>query len=152
MADDQISGSSMRHAKRNIEAVIEGGEEAARVGLNAIGLEAVNTIRLLVTRPSPSAPGTPPGLIFGGLRLSYEYEVAGNAVMIGSDASTRRPVTGEAVDYAKYQEEGTRHMPARPHLRPAMAIIVPQIPVILSRTIAGGERAVAATLRGISIG
>lgn len=143
-------------AHRNISAVIDAGVTGGRAALPLVGVEATNLIKVLVTGPSPSAPGGPPGLVFGGLRLSYGWDTGGvghqHHVDIGSDAAARRPITGEAVDYAKYLEEGAGPMAPRPHLRPAMAIMVPLIGPMISRSITTAQRARAASLRGTSIG
>lgn len=146
-----------REAHRHIEMVLKAGEAGGAAALPLIGLETTNVIKVLLTGPSPSSPGKPPGLIFGGLRLSYNYEVTDSpqpglsTLAIGSDASTPRPITGEAVDYAKYLEEGTSKMPARPHLRPAMAIMAPLMGPMISRSITAAERVAAKALPGTTI-
>ena len=145
---------SMAAAERNIAAVIEAGKRGMVAALPVIGIEATNVIKILLTHPSPSAPGEPPGLVYGGARLSYNWDVGGvgevHHVDIGSDAATRRPITGEAVDYVKYLENGTSKMAARPHLRPGMAIVAPTIGPTLSRAATAAMRARAASLRGTS--
>lgn len=45
----------------------------------------------------------------GRLRLSYEHEVEGDTLRVGT-----------RVTYAKFQEFGTRHQPAQPHLVPGV--------------------------------
>lgn len=146
--------ATIRAARRNIEEVVEAGKRAMVAALPVIGMEATNVIKILLTHPSPSAPGEPPGLVFGGARLSYDYDTGGSGnrhhVAIGSDAATRRPVTGEAVNYVKYLETGTSRMAARPHLRPGMAIVAPTIGPTLSRAATAAMRARAASLKGTS--
>lgn len=125
-------------AKR-VAKIVQAVELGLDDALNAIGIETVNTVRLLITKPSPSAPGEPPGLITGGLRLSYRWEVgsAGGVkfVMVGSDEAVLQPITGLPVDYAKWLEFGTSKMEARPHLRPAIEIVRPLIPVIVKNAV-----------------
>lgn len=150
------SSSDWAQIERNVAAVVEAGEKAMRGALATLGIEATNTIKVLLTHPPVSLPGEPPGLRTGGLRLSYNWEVSrgrpGQAVLaVGSDAATRRPITGEAVNYAKYLEFGTRHMEARPHLRPAMAIITPLIAPTLVDACVAAERVAARGLRGITV-
>jgi hypothetical protein len=138
-------------AANNIKIVLAAGREGARAALTALGIEGVNTVRVMLTHPSPSAPGEPPGLIMGGLRGSYDWEYGESGdeawVYIGSDASRHRPITGEAVDYAHYLEFGTSRMAPRPHLRPAMALLTPLITPTIRTAIDAAERAAAAALK-----
>lgn len=101
---DGPSARSFNEAKRNLSVVVTAGKVGATQGLRLVGVEAQNTVRLLLTGPSPSSPGQPPGLVHGGLRLSYGFDVAAlgeqDVLSVASDAGTRRPITGEAVDYA----------------------------------------------------
>lgn len=151
MAGSNFDPQAYARAQRNIQTVIEAGKAGMVRALPTIGLQATNVVKVMVTKPSPSAPGGPPGLVHGGLRLSYGFEVGGEGerhwVSIGSDASTRRPITGEEVDYPKYLEEGTSHMAPRPHFRPAMAIVLPTIPATLRMAAETSMRAAAASLR-----
>jgi HK97 gp10 family phage protein len=48
-------------------------------------------------------------VLTGHLRDSIEHEVDGDTLRVGSN-----------VEYAVYQEEGTRHMAPQPYLRPAL--------------------------------
>lgn len=146
--------AAIHAAQRNIDAVLDAGKAAMVATLPVIGTEGVNIIKILLTHPSPSAPGEPPGLVFGGARLSYNYATGGvgevHHVDIGSDAATRRPITGESVDYPKYLEMGTGRMAARPHLRPGMAILAPTIAPTLQKAASAAMRIRAASLRGTS--
>ncbi len=150
------SGTDWAQAGRNIETVVRAGEEAMHKALPTIGTEAVNIIKVLLTHPPVSVPGEPPGLRSGGLRLSYNYEVTSltshrSVLGIGSDAATRRPITGESVNYAKYLEFGTAIMAARPHLRPAVAIVLPMIAPTLRAAAEAAQRVAAAGLKGTSV-
>ena len=156
MARSKVSAKSWAEAAANIRTVVEAGESAMNRTLPLIGVDGVNIIRVLVTHAPPSAPGEPPGLRFGGLRLSYDWDVshhpAGRVLRIGSDASTRRPITGEAVDYAKILEYGSRNMAARPHLRPGIEVLKPTITPTLAAACVAAERTAASGLRGIEVG
>lgn len=153
---DGIKGGDWRQADRNIRIVVEAGRKAMEDTLPTIGLEATNIIKVMLTHPPISVPGEPPGLRTGGLRLSYNYDVSSSGpfrmvLSIGSDAATRRPITGEPVDYAKFLEFGTSTMAPRPHLRPAVAIVLPMIAPTLKAAAQAAERAAAAGLRGTSL-
>lgn len=155
MAASKPSGAAYRQAASNIEAVVEAGKQGLSAGLAVVGTETVNVVRTLLTGPSPSAPGNPPGLVYGGARLSYTSSTGHVGeerwVDIASDASTRRPVTGEQVDYPKYLEFGTALMKARPHLRPAMAVVTPSIaPIVMTHCVAA-QKARAAALRATMV-
>lgn len=154
-ASKKPSGAAYRQAASNVQAVVEAGKQGLSQGLAVVGTEAVNVIRATLTGPSPSAPGSPPGLVYGGARLSYTSSTGHLGeerwVDIGSDASTRRPVTGEQVDYPKYLEFGTALMKARPHLRPSMAVVTPSIaPIVMSYCVAA-QKARAASLRATMV-
>lgn len=139
-----------------IDSVISAGETAMHEALPAIGVEATNVIKVLVTHPPVSVPGEPPGLRTGGLRLSYDSQVSKtgphrSVLEVGSDASRRQPITGRAVNYAKYLEFGTRLMKPRPHLRPGMALVTPMIGPHLQAAARAAMRAKASSLRGTSL-
>lgn len=155
MGRSSFDASSWREAARNIEIVVDAGRKGMEKALPGIGIEATNVIKVLLTHPPISVPGEPPGLRTGGLRLSYNYDVSNlgrsSVLRIGSDAATRRPISGEAVDYAKYLEFGTRTMAPRPHLRPAIAIILPTIAPTLAAACVAAQKAAASGLKGISL-
>jgi hypothetical protein len=67
-------------------------------------------LSLSVPYPPPSAPGAFPHLRTGDLRASYDSQVDGTTLEIGSTQK-----------YAVYLEFGTRKMAPRPHLRPIVA-------------------------------
>jgi len=65
-----------------------------------------------------SSPGAPPATDTGRLRRGYR---------------TRGGQVFTDVHYAPFLEFGTRFMRPRPHLRPAVAEIIPHIPSIVSK-------------------
>ena len=92
-------------ASKNLELVVRASWDDANEALAFIGVEGVNEVRRMVTNPSPSQPGQPPGLITGGLRLSYKWEYRDRrgrfrSIAIGSDRATLQPTTGRPVTYA----------------------------------------------------
>lgn len=100
-------------AARNVQLVVNASFDDADRGLAIIGTEIVNTTRRMVTNPSPSQPGEPPGLVTGGLRLSYKWAYLSRrgryrSIEVGSDASTRQPTTGRRVVYACVFDAHTR--------------------------------------------
>lgn len=132
--------AAWRQAENNINTVLEAGKKGAIQSLKAVGTEGTNIVKTMLTNPSPGRPGGPPGLIYGGLRGSYEHHEGGEAdehyTAIGSNPSATRPVTGEDVDYAKYLEGKF------PHLRPSMALLVPLVgPIIRAGMISSMEAA-----------
>lgn len=118
-----------------IRAIRPGQERAA--AYVAVRLHSV--VRALISRPGRSEPGQPPGLETGGLYLSYRYDIvrsrAGVEAVVASDESTIRPGTDQLVTYAKHLEFGTEDIEPRPHLRVAVAIVMPEIPRIHARQI-----------------
>lgn len=93
-------------------------EITERVGRQIIsrGTRAVNEIRNVeinvLTGPSPSAPGNPPGVRSGNLRGNWTGSVSGGGS--GGSVSIVAELTSNA-HYAGYLEEGTRKMAARPY-------------------------------------
>lgn len=141
-------------ASKNLELVIRASFDDADRALALIGTEGVNTVRRMVTNPSPSQPGEPPGLITGGLRLSYKWEWRDRvgrfrSIAIGSDSTTLRPIDGRRVIYAGWLEVGTRHMLPRPHFRPAMLAVRQTMPAHFARAIANAQRRQARKLRAM---
>jgi hypothetical protein len=126
-----------RRAEQNLQVTLRRAQDNTEEGLRVVGLLIVNHVKVLVTKPPYSAPDTPPGLRTGGLRLSYDSEVRkgrkGPYVAVFSNKKTLQPVPpGKPVVYAPFLEFGTRHMAARPHLRPAVNRIMPLIPGIVA--------------------
>ena len=81
----------------NSEEVIKAMRKACRNSLDIMGGKIETTAKKLAPVDT------------GRLRSSYKHEMDGDtAVLIGSE-----------VEYAPYQELGTRYMRAQPHLQPA---------------------------------
>lgn len=121
-----IQGDIVPVFARNLRTVLEAGEEGGEKALQVIGLEGVNQVRKLLSRPGTgrtyrrrgavhvaSAPGEPPAVDSGRLRSSYLYAT-------GREGGFAMVAIGTAVQYAPHLEYGTRRMAARPHLRPAI--------------------------------
>lgn len=65
--------------------------------------------------PTPSAPGQPPAIVTGALRASVRT----------TDPKTgfgaRYILVGPTMEYARIQELGGRHLPARPYIEPTIS-------------------------------
>ena len=72
----------------------------------------------VLTNPSPSSPGNPPGVRTGFLRRAWKTGVRMNA---DSKAS-----------YAGYLEDGTKKMAARPFVDPILDDVEPEVDSIFS--------------------
>lgn len=75
------------------------------------GFQVQNALRTceieVLTNESPSAPGSPPGVVTGTLRGTWNFGMSGGGNSL--------VVYGEpGAFYAKYLENGTRKMAARP--------------------------------------
>jgi HK97 gp10 family phage protein len=121
-------------------------DEGALVALTKLGLEAVNTVKAMLSRPGSgrqygnhraSAPGQPPAVDTGRLRSSYAFQV-------GRDGRGPYVDVGTNVEYAKYLEFGTSLMAARPHLRPAIELLRVRIQGDLVMAISTAQRAALA--------
>lgn len=121
---------------RRLRAVVDAMEDGADDAREALGREGVRRVQVLLTGPKSgpggaSLPGEPPGEITGHLKRSYQYKMEGEGVVIYSDA-----------EYAAYLEFGTSKMDPRPHLRPAVASMLPNITTIVAAHVAGKVRQV----------
>ncbi len=74
-------------------------------------------------RGIPSAPGTPPNVQEGELRVSIATAQAGNAVIIGPTAAKGKvhEQPGNPGDWAEF---GGRHYPKRAFMRPALLAVM----------------------------
>jgi len=72
----------------------------------------------LLSGPSVSAPGTPPGVVTGALRGGITQKRVGRFTIL----------VGPSVLYGKFLEFGTRNMSARPFMRPAFSNTVTKFP------------------------
>lgn len=74
----------------------------------------------VLTNPSPSPPGNPPGLRSGNLRRNWNYGVEGgngSVVVFGESKS----------DYAGYLQDGTSRMAARPFVDAILEDVEPEV-------------------------
>lgn len=86
------------------------------------GISAENTMRRLLSGPSPSADYSPPGMASKRLRNSIRHVVhmrGGGTRLIGRAGSLIKPRAGQGSSYGMYLEFGTRRHAPRPWLRPA---------------------------------
>lgn len=116
----QSNVDGLEAARRALERVLRAEGAGARDALPLIGQEAVRRIRL-------HAP-----LATGRLRRSYAYEVGDGYVDVGS-----------AVEYAPYQEFGTRFMDGQPHFRPALEEMRDVIPDLVAKAAERAGRSAA---------
>lgn len=114
--------SSSKRAADSLAAAIAAGIEGATRAMPIIGERIVMDVQASLSSPAaPSAPGSPPARRTGELLASYRSET-------GRDERGRHYVAVVSDDpAASYLEFGTSEMPARPHLRPAVAREVPQV-------------------------
>ena len=98
------------------------------------GYRAVNAIRNaeieVLTNPSPSAPGSPPGVRSGNLRGNWSGQVRGGAGGGGSVSIVAELKSN--MHYAGYLENGTRKMAARPFKDEIAEQSLPEIVAIFS--------------------
>lgn len=112
-AELQKLGFHLQEVRR---ALGDGGQ----AGMRKVAEEGVSRIKALISHPGRSLPGQPPGLQTGQLRESYKWDEEKDGVKIYSD-----------LDYSIYLELGTRYMAARPHVRPALYSMLPEMTQIL---------------------
>lgn len=122
-----VSGA-IRQAVR--EAVREVNQKtmskAVRVS-NALRNSAIEVL----TNPSPSAPGNPPGVRSGFLRRAWKTGVRFNGGSSDSGISITAYADAKA-PYAGYLEEGTSKMAARPFVDPILTDVEPEVESIFS--------------------
>lgn len=83
-------------------------------GIERVLEEGQDVVRRSFTIIPVSAPGNPPAIDTGNLYRNVTTEL---------DADGLHGVLRAATDYAKYLEFGTRHMAARPFMRPALRVL-----------------------------
>ena len=103
--------------------------EETQKRLIAISLQLEGDIKRSISEKGPSPPGSPPGVDTGRLRasISTNWSDSGTSRMQGADGvgepgrneNRFTVVVGTNVFYGPLLEYGTRHMPARPFIRPA---------------------------------
>lgn len=87
---------------------------AARKGADLVGLEVLRDAKLLAPRsPRQAPPKDPRGPVTGNLKNSI-------AMRSSTDGTKAVVEVGTSVHYGVYQEFGTRSIPARPYLGPAL--------------------------------
>ena len=127
--------SSSRQAADNLAAAIAAGVEGATRAMPIIGERIVADIQASLSSPAaPSAPGSPPARRTGELIASYRTE-------LGRD-KRGRPYVEVSSDHeaAAMLEFGTSEMPARPHVRPAVAREAPQVGRTVAEAWAAAQR------------
>lgn len=97
----------------HVANVVSALERLKPIALEKVGIKAEKYAKALAPVGTPESTGIP-GYIGGTLRNSIIHEVVGDAVYIGTN-----------VEYAPYQELGTRYMSPANHgkgyLRPAIS-------------------------------
>ena len=98
-----------------IQAAVNSITERVAQQIVSRGTRAVNELRNsaveVLTNPSPSAPGNPPGVRSGNLRSNWTGSVEGGG---GGGLVSITPTITSNAHYAGYLEHGTSKMAARP--------------------------------------
>lgn len=115
---------------RTIEAVLSSRFETAIKEVAEVGQKSA---KALVSGPSPSRPGEPPGIITGNLRDHITILQASRLHWILLSAA-RSP---QGAPYPLYLEIGTWKMAARPYMRPTAYTLVKIAPGIVKRAMGG---------------
>ena len=109
---------------RNVEQLLESRFETAIKEVAEVGQKSA---KALVSGPSPSRPGEPPGIITGNLR----------DLITLAQASRYHWILLGGVYYTLYLELGTWKMAARPHMRPTAYTLAKVAPGIVKRAMGG---------------
>ena len=113
--DKGISETNNNLNKQIQDVLFVGGNDMRNTIITSMTHTKRNPVDRSVKRGNkrhwPSAPGHPPAIDTGELRRSIMFDVRGTELEVGSYAGA---------PYAKYLEEGTRKMAARPFLEPAV--------------------------------
>lgn len=121
-----ISGAISVAVSRQVENVKNQIDSRMMRGANALR----NAELQVLAGPSPSAPGSTPGVRSGNLRRNWTMQVTG-----GGGSGTFGITSG--MNYAGYLEGGTRKMAARPFVDKVQQEALPQIKAIFEE-IGGG--------------
>lgn len=114
--------------KATQEAVTETNHKVMQKGYRVANALRNSVIEVL-TNPSPSSPGEPPGIRSGHLRGAWNYGVRGG----GGSGGVSIVAFGEAqAGYAGYLEDGTRKMAARPYVDKIMEDVQPEVDSIFA--------------------
>lgn len=109
---------------RNVEQLLESRFETAIKEVAEVGQKSA---KALVSGPSPSAPGNPPGIITGWLRDSITI----------AQQDRYHWILLAGAHYSLYLEFGTYKMAARPFMRPTAYTLVKIAPGIVQRAMGG---------------
>lgn len=109
---------------RSVQQVLEARFETAIKEVAEVGQKSA---KALVSGPSPSRPGEPPGIITGNLR----------DLITVSQVSRYHWILLSGAYYALYLELGTWKMAARPHMRPTALMLAQNAPGIVKRAMEG---------------
>lgn len=109
---------------RQVQHVLESRFETAIKEVAEVGQKSA---KALVSGPSPSAPGNPPGIITGYLRDSITL----------AQQDRYHWILLAGAHYALYLEFGTYKMAARPFMRPTAVQLRQMAPGIVKRAMGG---------------
>ena len=119
--------------KNNIRITVTGAAQAARaIGLTETQLrgrvrhavadtaeEGQQHMYRMLTNPSPSLPGRPPGVVTGNYRASWQAH---------TDRSTMEAALSTDSEIGPWLEYGTSRMAARPHAGPVAELVRRDLP------------------------
>lgn len=111
------------HSKHRLQFAVRQG---ASDGLMAVALAGLGYMQSRMGPGSPSAPGEFPGIVTGTLM---------GGLHVNSVSDTYKRLESSA-EYSIYLEYGTRHMAARPFMRPTAKYMARQAPRIIGPIIA----------------
>lgn len=122
------------HVTPNLFAGVMAQIEArAENAIREVAEVGQKSAKALVSGPSPSRPGEPPGIITGNLRDHITILQASRLHWILLSAA-RSP---QGAPYPLYLEMGTWKMAARPYMRPTAYTLVKIAPGIVQRAMGG---------------
>lgn len=112
----------LEQARRALSRVLRAEGRAVKATLTVVGQQAVSNIRAQ-RRPWRT----------GDLLRSYDYEV-------GEDSIGAYVDIGSNLEYAPYQEFGTRYIAGTPHLRPGIERTIRQVGRLIAEGMARAGR------------